>query len=138
MVMLKKVISVFLCFAAAFTLTVSAFAQSGGAEVEAASSVPLYLRYYYDQMDESHQAVFLKLRTAILNGDKKVSFSSSEVNKIDEEEFQKVIELLIFHDPMTFNFAEVDVDPKDPNALVLKYHYKRETYDKWLQHMRKG
>ena len=132
--MLKRFISLFICFAAAFTVTVSAFAQSGGIDAEAASSVPLYLRYYYDQMDENAQTIFLKMRKAILNCDKKVTFGK-EADKVSVDELLKVFELIFRYDPLTFNidFKDITDDPKNPNALVLKYHYKKETYDKMVE-----
>lgn len=129
--MFKKIVSLFICFAAAFTVTVSAFAQSGSAEVEAASSVPSYLKYYYDQMDGEAQKIFLKIRQAVINCDKKVTFGK-EIEKISDEELQKVVELLIFHDPMSFNLSDLADDPKDPYALVFKYKYKKETYEKMV------
>ena len=129
--MFKKLISLFVCFAAAFTVTVSVFAQSGSAEVEAASSVPLYLKYYYDQMNGESQKAFLKIRNAVINCDKKVTFGN-EIDYIDDEELQKVVELLIFHDPMSFNLADMADDPRDPYSLVFKYNYKKETYDKMV------
>ncbi|MCH5194538.1 MAG: hypothetical protein J1F11_11285 [Oscillospiraceae bacterium] len=132
--MVKKIISLFICFAAAFTVTVSAFAQSGGIRVEAASSVPLYLRYYYDQMDKNTQTMFLKMRKAILNCDKKITFSDKETDDVGLEGLFQVFELVFLYDPLTFNvdLQKITDDPKDPYALVLSYHYKKETYDKMV------
>lgn len=131
--MIKKVISLFICFAAVFTVTVSAFAQSVGSEVEAASSVPLYLRYYYDQMDKDAQAIFLKMRKAIINCDKKVTFDK-EFDNASIDGLIQVVELIFMYDPLTFNvnWEEISVDPKDLDALVFSYYYKKETYDKMV------
>ncbi|MCH5194537.1 MAG: hypothetical protein J1F11_11280 [Oscillospiraceae bacterium] len=130
--MLKKVISLFICFAAAFTLTVSSFAQSGGAEVEAASSIPLYLKYYYDQIGKDGQEFFLKMREAVINCEGKATFSKDMINNLTEDDIQKAVELLICHDPMAFNLSGVDYDPKHLTSLILKYNYKKETYQKMV------
>lgn len=129
--MLKKVISMFLCFAAAFTVTVSSFAQSVGIEAEAASSIPLYLKYYYDQLNEDSKTVFIQMRNAVLNQDKKVTFGK-ELKKISQDDFNQVTELLICHDPMAFNVASMTNDPKNYYSFELKYTYKKETYDKMV------
>lgn len=129
--MFKKIVSLFICFATAFTLTVSAFAQSDSAKVEAASSVPLYLKYYYDQMGEDSQKAFLKLRNAIIKGDSKVTFGR-EFDKIGEDDMMKLAELLIYHDPMSFNLADFEVDKKKSDTLVIKYKYKKDTYNKMV------
>ncbi|MCH5348067.1 MAG: hypothetical protein J1E40_01975 [Oscillospiraceae bacterium] len=130
--MLKKFLSLFLCFAAAFTLTVSAFAQSDSAAVEAASSVPLYLKYYYDQLDANGQAVFTQLREAVIKCQKKIKFGK-EFGKLSSEELSKVIELLVYFDPMSFN---VDYSKSTYNTsdytMELGYYYKKETFDKMV------
>ena len=130
--MFKKIVSLVVCFAAAFTLTVSAFAQSGSAEVEAAERVPLYLEYYYNQMSSDSQAFFLKLRKAILNCEPKVKFTANEIRNTDKDEMVSAFSLLDSYDPLAFNFilGDLTVDSKSPDTFLLKYHYDKSTYNK--------
>ena len=126
--MFKKFLSALLCFAVAFTVTISAFVQSGSIDVQAASSVPLYLKYYYDQLDKDTQTIFLEMRDAVLNCDKKITFEK----EIDDEAFEKAEELLIFHEPMSFNVKDYFFDPEEPDTLIFKYKYKKDTYKKMI------
>lgn len=130
--MFKKFLSVLVCAVTAFTVTVSAFARSDGYNA-AAATLPRYLKYYYDQMDEDAQNIFLKMRQAISDGERKIKFSRKDADSLSESDWEMVIELLVFHDPMMFNFSGVEDDDKDPYALKLQYCYKRETYEKMVE-----
>lgn len=127
--MIKRMISVFLCVITIFTFTSAAFIRSGGITAEAASSFTL--PYYYYQMCDEAQDFYLYLRKAVKDCRKKIKLNID----FDVEEFGKVVELLVYHDPMTFNLDEIGILDETKNSVTfsLDYKYDKETYDKMVK-----
>lgn len=127
--MFKKFVSVFLCVITVFTITSAVFIQSGGITAEAASSFTLPY-YYYDMSDEA-QDFYLYLRKAVKECRKKIKLDID----FDIDEFGMVVELLIYHDPLTFNLDEISVlsETKISVTFGLEYKYDKETYDKMVK-----
>ena len=123
--MLKKFLSAFLCFAVAFTVTLSAFAQSGSVDVRAAS-VPLYLKYYYDQLSSNEQFALLKLRSAIIDNDKKITFDSSSKNLNSGDEYSRLLKILSCYDPLAFNLNKWTWKKSNGKfEIEFKYYYQK-------------
>ncbi|MDE5742597.1 MAG: hypothetical protein K2H90_09135, partial [Oscillospiraceae bacterium] len=127
--MFKKFISVFLCIIAVFTITSSVFIRSGGITAEAASSFTL--PYYYYQMGDEAQEFYLYLRKAVKECRTKIKLNID----FEMEEFIMVAELLIYHDPMTFNLDEIEVLSETKNSVTfgMTYKYDKETYGKMVK-----
>lgn len=126
--MLRKFLSVFLCFAAAFTVTASAMANTSLYNAEAANvDAP---RYYYSQLSEDAQKVYDILRETVFECRESVTIRT----EIDQDDFDMIAELLILHDPMTFNIADFtasNVTRKLVN-FEISYLYPKETYDEMV------
>lgn len=130
--MFKKFISVFLCFVTVFTFTATALVSDGGITAEAASySLP----YYYYQLSDEAQDFYVCLRQAIIDYKSKIKL---EIN-FDDDEIDKVAELLVFHDPLTFNVDDVTYRKTSKTAAVFtpEYRYSKETYDKMVKEYNK-
>lgn len=127
--MLKKFVSVFLCVITVFTITSSVFINSGGITAEAASSFTL--PYYYYQMSDEAQDFYLYMRKAIKECKKKIKLNVD----FEIEEFGMILELLVYHDPMTFNLDDIDVldETKKSVTFGFTYKYDKETYDKMVK-----
>ena len=127
--MLKKFLSALLCFAVAFTVTISAFAQSGNVDVRA-ESVPLYLRYYYDQLSSNEKSALLKLRSAIIDCDKKITFESSPNNLKSGDEYSRLLSILSSYDPLAFNLDRWSWTyyTSKKCEIEFKYFYQKSTY----------
>ena len=127
--MFKKFISVFLCIITVFTITSSVFIRSGGITAEAASSFTL--PYYYYQMGDEAQEFYLYLRKAVKECRTKIKLNID----FEMEEFIMVAELLIYHDPMTFNLDEIEVLSETKNSVTfgMTYKYDKETYGKMVK-----
>lgn len=126
--MLKKLVSAVLCAALALTTSVVYFSDSGSYVVEAA--VDYDTPYYYDQMSEDAQKVYDELKSAILECKKKIKINAS----IGQEDFDMVAELLILHDPVTFNVANIEANnvTKKSADFTIQYVYSKETFDKMV------
>lgn len=127
--MFKKFVSVFLCVITVFMMTSAVFVNSGGITAEAASSFTL--PYYYYQMGDEAQEFYLYLRKAVKECKSKIKLDID----FEIEEFTKVIELLVYHDPLTFNLDDIDILDETRNSVTfgLTYKYKKETYDKMVK-----
>ena len=124
--MLKRFISAVLCVMLALTSTVAYISDSGSYVVEAA--VDYDTPYYYSQMSEDAKKAYNELKAAVLECTGKVKVKAS----ISQEDFDMIAELLILHDPMTFNVADIEANDVTRNSAVfsIKYTYSKETYDK--------
>ncbi|MDE6763246.1 MAG: hypothetical protein K2J73_06165, partial [Oscillospiraceae bacterium] len=73
------------------------------------------------------KSMYKDMKKAILNCDKFVKIKYN----IDQKDFEQIAELLIFHDPMTFNLKNIEVS-SNANSItfILSYRYDKETYDK--------
>lgn len=127
--MFKKFLSVFLCVITVFTFTSAFFIRSGGITAEAASSFTL--PYYYYQMSDEAQDFYLYLRKAIKECRTKIKLNYD----FEIEEFGMIVELLIYHDPMTFNLEDMDILNETETSVTFGFEYKydKETYDKMVK-----
>lgn len=127
--MLKKIISVFLCVITVFTVTSAAFIDSGGITAEAASSFTL--PYYYYQMSDEAQDFYLYMRKAVKECRKKIKLNFDFKIK----EFSMIVELLVYHDPLTFNLDDIKIldETKKSVTFGFTYKYDQETYDKMVK-----
>lgn len=132
--MFKRFVSVFLCIITVFTFTSAVFIRSGGITAEAASSFTL--PYYYYQMGDEAQEFYLYLRKAVKECRSKIKLNIDF--KMDE--FIMVIELLVYHDPMTFNLDDIKVldETKKSVTFGFTYKYDKETYDKMVKEYNKA
>lgn len=127
--MFKKFVSVFLCVITVFTFTSAAFVRSGGITAEAASSFTL--PYYYYQMGDEAQDFYLYLRKAVKECRTKLKLDID----FEIEEFSMILELLFYHDPMTFNLEDIDIlnETRTSVTFGMEYKYDKETYDKMVK-----
>lgn len=127
--MFKKIVSAFLCVITVFTMTSAFFIRSGGISAEAASGFTL--PYYYYQMGDEAQDFYLYLRKAVRECRSKIKLNID----FEIEEFGMVLELLIYHDPLTFNLDDIDVvdETRKSVTLGMTYKYDKETYDKMVK-----
>ncbi|MBD5140357.1 MAG: hypothetical protein HDT25_02935 [Ruminococcus sp.] len=127
--MFKRFVSVFLCVITVFTLTSAVFIRSGGVTAEAASSFTL--PYYYYQMSDEAQEFYLYLRKAVKECRSKIKLNVD----FEVEEFGMAIELLAYHDPITFNIDDIEVLNETKNTVTLGFTYRhdKETYDKMVK-----
>ncbi len=126
--MVKRFLSVFLCFTVALVSSITAFSTNGCGTAEAAKVYET--PYYYNQLDDETKDVYNTLKEAVMECDKIVKIKFK--NGPDDDELQKLAELLIFHDPMTFNIDGIEavLVTKKTVMFRLSYKYKKETYDK--------
>lgn len=123
--MLKKFFSSFLCFAVIFISCTAAFSADS---VNTAEAAKVYeTPYYYNMLTDNGKSLYKDLKKAILNCDKSVKIKYS----IEQKDFEQIAELLIFHDPMTFNLENIEVS-SNANSITFKlsYKYDKDTYDK--------
>lgn len=127
--MIKRFVSVFLCIITVFTVTSAAFIRSGGITAEAASGFTL--PYYYYQMSDDAQEFYLYLRKAVKECRSKIKLNTY----FKMSEFKMAIELLVYHDPMTFNLDDIKVLDETRNSVTFGFSYKydKETYDKMVK-----
>lgn len=125
--MFKKFVSVFLCFVTVFTVTAAALVSDGGITAEAASySLP----YYYNQLSDDAQEFYVCLRNAIIDHKSRIKLEMD----FSDDVLAQVAELLVFHDPLTFNITDVTYIRTSGNAAVFtpEYKYNKETYEKMV------
>lgn len=127
--MFKRFVSVFLCIITVFTVTSAAFIRSGGITAEAASGFTM--PYYYYQMGDNAQEFYRYMRKAVKECRSKIKLNIDFKMK----EFKMVIELLVYHDPMTFNLDDIEVLDETKNSVTfgMTYKYDKETYDKMVK-----
>lgn len=124
--MFKKFVSVFLCFVTVFTFTATALVSDGGITAEAASySLP----YYYNQLSDDAKEFYVCLRNAIIDHKSKIRL---EMN-FDSKVMAQIAELLVYHDPLTFNIDDVTyIEYGNSAVFTPEYRYSKETYDKMV------
>ncbi len=131
--MIRKIFSAFLCLAVAFvTVTASLSAN----EYSTAEAAKVYeTPYYYKQLSDNAKKTYSLLKKAILNCKKSVK-TKYEINETD---FEQIAELLIFHDPMTFNLENIEVSQNALNSynFKLSYRYGKETFDEMSEAYKK-
>lgn len=125
---MKKITSVLLSFIFAlitFTASVSSF------EAYSVSAAKVYeTPYYYYQMSDNAQKAYDELKEAVLNHKKKVTIKYS----INNDDFNEIAELLILHDPMTFNLKDIEATSVKSRSISFKlsYRYTDESYRKMV------
>lgn len=133
--MIKKLISAVLCVMLALTTTTACLAGSAGYSVEAA--VNYETPYYYYQLSDNAKTIYNKIKPAVLECKKQVKMDI----QMEEEDFDKVSELLMLHDPVTFNVADFQATTttytlKNSKTTTvtfnIKYKYSKETFDKMV------
>lgn len=136
--MLKKFVSAVLCVMLALTTTVIGFTNSPAYSVEAADDYEIpYYPYYYEQLSENGKIIYQMLKEAVLECKKEVKIDNTNMS---EGDFNKITEILLMHDPMTFNIKDIKATiAKKTSAgktvtasitFTLVYTYNKETYDK--------
>lgn len=121
---MKKITSVLLSFIFAFisfTASVSSFDEY------TVSAAKVYeTPYYYYQMSDNAQKAYDELKEAVLNHKKKVTIKYS----INNDDFNEIAELLILHDPMTFNLKNIEATSVKSRSISFKlsYRYTDESY----------
>lgn len=107
-----------------FTFTV--FISSDNTSYTVSANETYETPYYYYQMSDNAQKAYDELKEAVLNQKKKVTINYS----IDNNDFNKIAELLIFHDPMTFNLKAIEAATVKSRSITFKLTY-RYTYDSY-------
>ncbi len=122
--MIKRIISAFMCLTMAFMfMTVCPDICVIDAEAADDPDTP----YYYSQMSEEAQKAYTELKAAALGFKKKVTVNVS----IDQEDFDMIAEMLILHDPVTFNIFSIEAANVTRRSadFIIEYKYTKETYD---------
>lgn len=125
--MQKKFFSSFLCFAFMFIMFAEVFSSSNFSGVEATKvyNTP----YYYNQLTDNAKMTYKTLKKAIINCDEIVKIRYD----IDQNDFKQIAELLIFHDPVTFNLKNIEVSSSFTSIYFkLSYRYDKDEYDKMV------
>lgn len=139
--MLKRFVSAILCAMLALTTTVVYYADSPGYSVEAdVDFTPP--PYYYNQLSNTAKKIYAQLKAAAMECQKTVKMDDI---KMEDGDFEKVIELLIMHDPVTFNIYNISATTtsasytnnsqktkKYSTTFTIDYTYKKSTYDKMV------
>lgn len=125
---MKKIISVFLSFVLAFSTFAVTASINDSYVVSAAETYEN--PYYYYQLSNNAQKAYDEIKSAVLNGEKKVKTGYS-LNKGD---FNKIAELLILHDPETFNLKDIEATSVSNRSITFKlsYRYTYESYKKMV------
>lgn len=125
---MKKVTSLLLSFVFAFFTFAVILSISDSYDVSAA--VAYETPYYYNQLSDNAQKAYDELKEAVLNGEKKVKIKYS----INSDDFSKIAELLILHDPMTFNLKDIEATSVSNRSITFKlsYRYTYESYKKMV------
>ncbi len=82
--------------------------------------------YYYYQLSDNAQKVYDKLKESVLNGERKVKVNYH----IKKDDFNQIAELLILHDPMTFNLKNIEATSVTSRSVTFRMTY-RYTYDSY-------
>lgn len=125
---MKKTISFFLSFIFIFSSFTMILISNNSFVVSAATVYET--PYYYYQMSDDAQKTYDILKEAVLSGEKKVKIKYD----IDQNDFEQIAELLILHDPMTFNLKDIEAETVTNNYIILKlsYRYTYESYQKMV------
>lgn len=124
--MLRKFLAAFISLAAAFTVTLSAVPNNEAytAYAEAKIEVP----YYYYQMSSDAKSAYRELREAALECKEELTLDVS----INQADFDMIAELLILHDPITFNVSDIGAHniTRRSATFDISYTYDKATFDK--------
>ena len=133
--MFKRFIAAVLCVMLALTTTVTQYAVSESYSVEAA--VDYETPYYYNQLSTNGKKLYKTLKSAILKCQSDVKMENI---KLADEDIQQVLELLMLHDPTTFNLSDLGgytSTNRRSGAVTyffeLEYTYNKSTYNKMVE-----
>ena len=133
--MLKRFVSAVLCVMMALTTTVVYYSGSESYSVEAA--VDYETPYYYNQLSANGKKFYKTLKAAILKCQSEFKMDDMDM---DDEDIQKIVELLILHDPTTFNLSDLGgyatTDRRSKKSVLtfeLDYTYNKATYNKMVE-----
>lgn len=131
--MKKKIISFLLSLTFAFSFVAGIGIDSGMAIVSEAAKA-YSLPYYYNQLSESKQKDYLKIRKAVIAHNK----SLTVMKKIDKDTLQQYFALLTWYDPLTFSIDTINYRSSDSaTELEFVYRYSKETYTKMADKLKK-
>lgn len=125
--MLKRIISAVLCVMLALT-AVPAYMDSVGYSYSAEAAADYETPYYYSQLSSDAKKVYNALKEAALECKKNVTVKAY----ISQEDFDMIAELLIIHDPVTFNIMNIEATnvTRKSASFTIKYIYTKESYQK--------
>lgn len=125
---MKKITSVFLSFIFAFLAFTVVFSADTACVVSAAEIYET--PYYYYQLSDNAQKAYDELKEAVLNHKKNVKINFT----INNDDFNEIAELLILHDPMTFNLKDIEATSVKSKSITFKltYRYTYESYQKMV------
>lgn len=111
-------------------LAVSSVMTMGGYTAEAAAdySTP----YYYNQLSDTGKTIYKELKAAVIECEPTVKLNIGKT--MSEEDFNMVGELLVYHDPVTFNLANIGAqwNSRGNVEFDLEYRYSKKNYDKMI------
>ena len=89
------------------------------------------LPYYYYQLSDDAQKSYDELKEAVLNHQRTAKIKYS----INQDDFEQIAQLLILHDPMTFNLKSIEAQNVTRNSVTFKinYRYNHESYEKMVE-----
>ncbi len=125
--MLKRIISAVLCVMLALT-AVPTYLESTGNSITAEAATDYETPYYYSQLSDDAKKVYNALKEAALECKKKVTVKAN----IGQEDFNMIAELLILHDPITFNVRNITADnvTRKSASFTIQYSYSKDSYQK--------
>ncbi|MCM1022534.1 MAG: hypothetical protein NC395_00560 [Prevotella sp.] len=122
--MLKKIFSSFLCLTVILLFAAEPVSadSSGSAGTAKVYSTP----YYYYQLTDNAKEIYKMLKKAVMDCSSVVKTRTD----IERKDFEQLAELLIFHDPMTFNLENIELfTVGNLTVFKLSYRYDKEEYD---------
>ena len=125
---MKKITSVF--FSLVFALVSFTTALSANDSFSVSAAKVYETPYYYNQLSDEAQEVYNTLKEAVLECKKTVKIKCN----IEQDDFEQIAELLILHDPMTFNLKDMEAKSATRTSITfnLKYRYSKESYEKMV------
>lgn len=130
---MKKIISFCCSIVTALVLTVSVFAVNDSYNASAAEAYDV--PYYYYQMSDNAQKSYDEIKEAVLNHQRTVKIRYS----INQDDFEQIAQLLILHDPTTFNLDSIEAQKVTRSSATFKlsYRYNLESYEKMVEEYEK-
>lgn len=126
--MLKRILTVLVSAVMALSVTVY-LPVNLGYSVSAAQEYDK--PYYYKQLSDDAKTAYDELREAVINCRKDVRVDDIS---IEQQDFDMICELLILHDPVTFNLKNIEAYEvtRSYAKFKLTYRYNKETYQKMI------
>lgn len=138
---MKKIISVFLALATAFTfaagIPVSKAVPDIAVTAYAAESKSLekqMLPYHYSKLSDTGKAVYLQLRKAALNHEKSFTYKKA----LDQDLVSLISDIIFYEDSLAFNVKGVSYvvyQGQNKTEFDLSYSFNQESADKMMKKM---